>query len=132
MTKNRVFVQALVDFADGRKKVDPFELAGAAESLYRSIKIVGISNTVVFFKDKNGKEVECRANETSAHVRAFSAYIMRQIYRWDDMNLGRLEAHYQLQAPISVILADTGVFKTNGADLACTNVAEMIDTWAIN
>lgn len=131
MAVRKINIQTLKDFADGRKKVDPWELTDAAECLYRSIKIVGIDNTVVTYKE-GAKSVDKSAKDTSIQVRAFGAHIVRLLNRWDDMTGGRLEAHYQLVAPISVILADTGVFKTNGADLACTNVAELVDTWANN
>lgn len=131
MATRKINIQVLVDFADKRKRVDPWELKDAAESFYNSIKVVGINNTVVTYK--NGTEkIEDTGNHTSIYVRAFAAHIVRLLNRWNDMNSGRLEAHYQLEMPILVILADTGVFKTNGADLACTNVSEMIDTWATN
>lgn len=127
--KKRVNIQALVNFADKRMKVDPWQLTDAAESFYRSIKVVGLDDTVVFWK--NGEaEIECSGRDTSIYVRAFTGHTMRLIYRWDDLSSGRLEKHLGFEAPIQVILADSGVFKRTGVDLACTNVAEMIDTWA--
>lgn len=130
MTGRKINIQTLVDFADGRKKVDPWQLTEAAESLYKSIKVVGIDNTLVTYKE-DGERVEDTAKNTSIYVRAFAAHIMRLLNRWDDMTRGRLEAHYALDMPISEILADSGVFKRAGADLACTNVKELVDTWAI-
>lgn len=129
MTGRKINIQTLVDFADKRKKVNPWDLTEAAESFYLSIKVVGIKNTIVVYND-GGKRVEVTGEQTSVYARAFAAHIMRLINRWDDMNIGRLEAHYALDAPISVILADSGVFKRAGADLACTNVKELVETWA--
>lgn len=129
MATRKINIQVLVDFADRRMRVDPWELTDAAESLYKSVKVVGIEKTIVTYR--NGVErIEDTGNHLSLRARAFAAHIMRLFYRWDDMNSGRLEAHYQLSVPISAILADTGAFITSGADLACTNVFELIDTWA--
>lgn len=129
MAERRVNIQALVDLADKRIKVDPWAAADAAESFYRSIKVLGIKNTIVVYKDGE-KEIEDTGNNTSIYVRALAAHITRLLNRWDDISRGRLEAHYQLDVPISVILADSGVFKTTGADLACTNVKELVEAWA--
>ncbi len=120
-------VQVLIDFADKRKKVDPFVLVQQAEDYYKSIKILGIEKTSIAYDN-------CTAvgYAISPLARAFGLHIMRMIYRWDDLNGGRLEEHYRLDMPSSVILADTGVLKRNGADLACTNIDDMINTWAIN
>lgn len=123
-------IQALVDFADGRKWVDPWELTEAAEAFYKSVKVVGIAGTKVVYKE-NGLRKEINGNETSVYVRAFAAHITRLVYRWDDLNSGRLEEHFDINIPISVLLG-TGVFKTAGRDLACTNVAEIINAWTAN
>lgn len=125
-TMRKVNIQALVDFADGKKRVDPWALTEAAESFYRSIKVMGLKNTTVFFK--NGSErIECSGAETSVYVRAFTGHVMRLIHRWSDIEGGRLEAHLGLDVPIQILLSD--VFIRSGADLRCTNVAELIDTW---
>lgn len=129
MTTKRIDITTLMDFVLNKKKVDPWALTDAAEAFYRSVKVVGIDNTVVTY-DLGSGEVECSGKEVSPYVLAFTGHTMRLIYRWDDLSSGRLEKHLGLDAPIQVILAETGVFKRAGVDLACTNVAEMINTWA--
>lgn len=134
MASRKIIIQALVDFADERQKVNPWQLVEEAEAFYKSVKVVGLNNTVVVFgrtKD-NPDGYECEGWETSIYVRAFVGHIMRLMYRWSDLQGGRLEAHLGLQVPIAEVLNGSGVFKTSGADLACTNVSEMIDAWTKN
>ncbi len=127
MTTRRVYIQALVDFADKRRKVDPWALADAAESFYRSVKVVGLKDTVLIYDDQPHS-----GDDTTIYVRAFAAHITRLVYRWGDLNGTRLEEHFGLNMPIREVLSSAGVFKTTGGDLACINVAEVIDTWATN
>lgn len=127
----KVNVTALYNFAVNREKVDPFELAEAAESLYNSIKVIGVENTVVkYTRNEEGVVKIALANELSEQTRAFAAFIVRLLYRWNDLQSGRLERHFGLNLDVQSILADTGVFQRSGADLACVTVQEVINVWA--
>ncbi len=126
----KINIQALYDFADRRKKVDPWELADAAESFYRSVKVVGLNDTVVTYIESTGMRVQCSGAETSILLRAFTLHLLRLIYRWDDMRSGRLEKHFGLDLSMYEILAQTGVVTMSGVDLACTNVQDTINKWS--
>ncbi len=110
------------------KKIDEFELVAEAERLYRSIKIVGLDKTQVCYE--NQKEIKTMyANELSHRTRAIAAFIMIIIYRWDDTNSGRLEAHYGLPTRINYLLGDVKVFRNNHAGLECISVKDFIDAY---
>lgn len=123
-------IDTLYQFAINRRKVDPWELTEAAEALYKSAKVVGIENTLVKYLTDEGTPRIVHANELPERVRAFAAFIVRLMYRWDDLQSGRLEKHFGLNVDVQSILADTGVFQRSGADLACVTVQEVINVWA--
>ena len=129
MNLNTINIQTLHDFSIKREAVDPFELMTASESFYRSVKVVGLKQTRVKYKD-NGKEMFAMGPELPEITRAFAGHLVRLVWRWDDINSGRLEQHLGLCMPIREILCETGAFKTSGADLACVTVAEVIESWA--
>lgn len=129
MNLNTINIQALHDFSIKRKMVDPWDLMAAADTFYRSVKVVGLKQTQVKYKE-NGREIFAMGPELPEITRAFAGHLVRLVYRWDDINSGRLEQHLGLDMPIREILCETGAFKISGADLACVTVAEVIESWA--
>lgn len=129
MYERRINVQNLMDLTPkGQKEIDPFELVAEAERLYRSIKIIGLEETIVCYEE-NGQLKTQSAKELSETKRAIAAFLMIMVYRWDDTNTGRLEAHYGLPTRINYILGDTKVFKNSHAGLECICVKDFIDAY---
>lgn len=126
----KVNIDVLYQFAMNRKRVNEWDLTHAAECLYRSAKITGINETIVKYYDNT--ETIGFASDCPERARAFAAFIVRLIYRWDDIQSGRLERHFGLSMDTQSILADTNIFQKNGTDLACVTVKQVIDTWAID
>lgn len=101
-----IFVQALYDLVMLKKDVDVWELTEASEGLYRSIKIVGLESTKVFYRNEEGAEVIKEGKDIPEKIRAMSARCIQQLYRMTDSSSGRLEEHYQLKMLIQYYLGD--------------------------
>ena len=124
----RVNVQTLVDLMNGRR-VDPWELTESAEALYKSAKVVGISKTVAVFLNEKDAKVEVAGDGLDVRVRAIAAFVVRLIYRWDDMSSGRLEEHFGLPLSIQNILQDTPIFTSSsiGTGIGYLTVQQVVD-----
>ena len=121
----KINVQALFDLAVLRKDVDEWELAEAAESLYKSIKIVGLKSTNVYYKDARGNEIEQKGEEIPERIRAMSARCVQQLYRMIDSNSGRLEDHYHLPMLIHFYLGDI----EGSANMKCRSIRDLINEY---
>ncbi len=128
MYERRVNIQNLINLSKREGRIDEFELAAESERLYRSIKVIGLKETVVCYEE-NKKMKVCYANELSEHVRAIAAFIAALIYRWNDLNSGRLEIHFGLQIKIVYILGDIKIFKNNQAGLECISIKDFINAY---
>lgn len=130
MYERAINIQNLMDLEPkSQKEIDEFELVAEAERLYRSIKIIGLKRTKVCYEDDNGEEQLMYANQLSEIKRAIAAFLMIMIYRWDDTNTGRLEAHYGLPTRINYILGDANIFNNSHAGLECICVKDFIDAY---
>lgn len=131
MNDHVIYAQSLYELVVKKEKVDPFELIDTAESIYRSVKAIGINNTVIWYKDSEKGKVFEKGSEISIEMRALAAFIVKLVYRWSD-NTGRLEDHYGLPTFIDSILGDTPLFKRkrNAASLACISVLDVINDFA--
>ena len=125
-----IYAQSLYELVVKKEEVDPFELMDTAESIYRSVKAIGINNTVIRYVDPEKGEVREKGTEISNEMRALAAFIVKLVYRWSD-NTGRLEDHYGLPTFIDSILGDTALFKRNRstASLACISVLDVINNF---
>lgn len=126
----KIHVQALHELVVLKKAVNPWDLATASEALYKSVKVVGIRNTVVVYKSsKEGKLVEKTGDQISQEMRAIAALCVQLLNRWTDSNQGRLETHFGLPTTISNILANTNIFKNNSTTLPCISIRDVIDKY---
>lgn len=125
-----IYAQSLYELVVLKQKVDPFVLADTAESIYRSVKAIGINNTVIRYIDPKNGEVCKKGTDISIEMRAVAAFIVKLEYRWSD-NTGRLEEHYGLPTFIDSILVNTALFKkrNNVASLACISVSDVINDY---
>ena len=121
----KINVQAIYDLVILKKDVDAWHLTEASEGMYRSIKIVGLESTEVYYKDEEGNEVVQVGEEIPEKIRAMSARCMQQLYRMTDSNSGRLEKHYGLQMLIQYYLGDI----EGTANMKCRSIVDLKDEY---
>ena len=122
--ERRINIQALYDLVMLKKDVDVWNLTEASEGMYRSIKIVGLASTKVYYKDE-GNEIVLVGEEIPEKIRAMSARCVQQLYRMTDSNSGRLEAHYGLQMLIQYYLGDI----EGTANMKCRSITDLKDEY---
>lgn len=99
----------------------------AIDTLYKTVKIMGIKNTRAWYWDEKQNRVLLKGNEISERIRAFGEEVVIYMYRMDDetVSRSRLEKHLGLDHPSKYILGDTKLFKDANASMPCICLLEM-------
>ena len=105
-----------------------YELWTALDSLYKMVKIIGVDDVKVRFKDANKKDVEMTGREIPARIRAFCEESIIYMYRMNDSNASRsrMEQHLGLEYPSKYILGDTNVVCCGSKSLPCMSLRELV------
>ena len=105
-----------------------YQLWTALDALYKTAKIVGISDVKVRYVYGDGIKTESEAIKLPQRVRAFCEEAVIYMYRMDDSteSRSRLEKHLGLEAPSKIILGDTNVVNCKGS-MPCVCLKELVE-----
>lgn len=114
-----------------RYKPDAESLANlwtSIDTLYKTIKILGFEDTIVWYKDTRQKKHILKGNDIPERIRAFCEEVVIYMYRMNDETESRrrLEEHLRLTNPSRHVLWDTKLFKdTRTSSMPCICLLEM-------
>lgn len=100
----------------------------ATDSLYKSSNIVGIDNTIIWYKDENNQRVFLQGKEIPDRIKAFTEESVIYMYRMNDSdaNRKRIEDQLGMYSTSKNILGDTNLFMDSHESLPYICMRDMV------
>ncbi len=123
--KRIIDITPLYQLVENAERVDGWDLTRACEELYRSVKIVGINRTNCVYE----KNTVISGMELPTLMKEVAIQVVRRIYRWDDLESGRLEEHFGIPTNSYHILYPYNIMEMYGVKYVCMTVDQLIDNF---